>query len=35
LAKWRGSLTVMRGTNVQFRTALSAELHPPLRQTAC
>jgi len=23
------------GSNVQFRTALSAELHPPLRQTAC
>jgi len=24
----------MRGTNVHIRTALSAELHPRLRQTA-
>jgi len=35
LAQGRGTLMVMRGTNVQFRTKLSAELHPPLCQTAC
>jgi len=35
LAQWRGTLSVMRGTNVQVHTKRSAELHPPLCQTAC
>ena len=34
LAQWRLPQTFMRGTNFQFRTALSAGLLPPLRQTA-
>jgi len=28
LAQWWGTLSVMLGTNVQFRTKCSAELHP-------
>jgi len=35
LAQWRGTLSVMLGTNVQFRTKSSAELRPPFCQTAC
>jgi hypothetical protein len=34
LAQQRLSLNVLRGSNVQFRTKLSAELLPRLRQTA-
>ena len=38
VAAWRsggGHYRVMRGTNVQVRMKCSAELHPPLCQTAC
>ena len=35
LAQRRLTLPFMRATNVQFRTAFSAGLLPPLRQTAC
>ena len=35
LAKRRLTLPLMRVTNVQFPTAFSAGILPPLRQTAC
>ena len=33
-AAWRSGVTFLRGTNVHVPTALSAALHPRLRQTA-
>jgi hypothetical protein len=35
LAQWRLTLQFLRATKFQIRTALSAGLLPPLRQTAC